>query len=73
MPDPGEQEQVQDCTSRGYNEHGDAQRVAVERQQREIDAGGGQGREPDGHANAADGEYGCAKALQQRKNETGSG
>ena len=72
-PDPREHGEVNERSGRGKNQHGDADCVLMESARGGVDAaGGGEGREPDGHANAAYGKYRGAKALHHGDREAGA-
>lgn len=68
MPDPPEDSQIHYCANRGEDQHGDADCILVPAFGGSVDsADGGEGRQSDRDPDTADGEDGCAEALQQRE------
>ena len=73
-PDAEEHGEIDDGAEGSDDEHGDADGVLMEAGRRGVgSAGGGEGAETDGDADAADGEHGGAGALQDGEEDAGEG
>ncbi len=73
MPDPGEDGEIHKSADGSQNQHWNADGVLVIASRGSVNAaGGGEGGESNGHADAADGEHGGAKALQECEKQAGA-